>query len=200
MDLRASLMHYLHIGDVADAARGSLAAGLIQFERSLPEERRQPLRQALRHLGDVREGFALSARTSDAESLDEMRYLIERVLLNWDWLEELGLELELSDTVEQPDLQLVAFAHSYVSLGLLPRMAPHLITYPVGRRSYADIPVPHSAGEVLDRIEELEQALSILQVEPLSALNEATVKRTYGFFETSAWLVAYHRKLFFGRA
>lgn len=194
------MMHYLHMGEVADGVRGSLAAGLVQLERSLPEERRRPLRQALRHLGEVREGFTLSARTSDAHSLDEMRYLIQQVLLNWDWLEELGLELEASDSVEQPNLQLVAFAHSYVSLGLLPRMAPHLITYPLGRRSYADIPVPRSAGELLERIEELEQVLSILEVEPLAALSEPTVKRTYGFFETSAWLVAYHRKLFFGQA
>lgn len=198
MELSGSLMQYLHMGQVAGAVRDVLAAGLIQYERSLPASRRQALRQALTHLGDVREGFVISARTSQVASPEELRYLIARVLLDWGWVEAAGLVLEPGEAVEQPELQLVAFAHSCVSLGLLPRMAPHQITYPVGRRTYADIPVPRTPGEVLERIEELERALTVLELEPLAALEESTVKRTYGFFETSAWLVAYHRRLFLG--
>lgn len=200
MDLRAALMHYVHIGEVASRTRSTLASGLLQLERSLPEERRPWLRQALRHLEDVREGFVISLRTSESGSLEELRHLLQQVLLSWDWAEEMGLEIRPPDRIEAPDLQLVAYAHSWVSMGLLPRLSPQVITYPVGRRSYADIPVPRRPAEVLERIEELERALTVLEHQPMAGLAEPTVKRTYGFFETSAWLVDYHRRLFFGEA
>lgn len=193
-------MQYLHMGDIASRVRTALSAGLIRLEQALPEERRQPLRQALDHLGEVREGFVISVRAGDAASLEELRYLLQRVILGWEWLEEQGLALQPAAVVEVPAWQRVAFAHSYVSLGLLPRLSPHLITYPMGRRSYADIPVPRSPAEVLGRIEELERALSLVEARPLAELDESTLKRTYGFFETSAWLVDYHRQLFLGEA
>jgi hypothetical protein len=66
------------------------------------------------------------------------------------------------------------------------------VTYPKSSRTYADIPVPHTPGEVLARIEELEQVIWEAGERPIAAVEPDPLRRTYGFFETSAWLVSQH--------
>lgn len=116
---------------------------------------------------------------------------------------------------------LLAFAHTYVTLGFLPRLRPYQVavrlsprpetspssvealgpkahgeSFPQGRPTYADIPMPRTPGEVLSRIEELERVVWDAGLRPTGELEPDPLTRTYGFFEAGAWLAARHLSLF----
>lgn len=196
MESHALLADYAYMGQLAESTRGLLATLLDRGD--LPPEQRDRLDEPLAHLTDVREGFLLSLR---AEAVDpgELREIVRYTLgtIDWrGWLEELGLELLEDETIYLPRLQLLAFAHSYLTLALLPRLPRRQITFPQPR-SYADIPVPRRPGEVLERIEELERVLTRVQARASTGWFTGDVlRRTYGFFETSAWLVRDHLRMF----
>lgn len=103
--------------------------------------------------------------------------------------------------------QLLAFGMAAIALGTLPRLPKEAVTFPVRlapsaapshpthsrqkATSYADIPVPQSPGEMLHRIEEMEQMIWQLSVRGPSELathRYSSLRRTYGFFESSAYL------------
>ena len=90
--------------------------------------------------------------------------------------------------------QLLAFGMAVIAMGYLPRLPSKQVTFPhsYGKPpTYADIPVPHTPGELLWRIEELEQTVWQMMSRDLGELVQrryGPVRRTYGFFETSAWL------------
>jgi hypothetical protein len=98
------------------------------------------------------------------------------------------------DKVERVRQQLLAFGMAVVALGQLPRLPSKQITFPhsYGKPpTYSDIPVPSTPGEMLWRIEELEQMVWRLMSDDLHDLVQrryGSLRRTYGFFETSAWL------------
>jgi hypothetical protein len=165
------------------------------------------LQQARDYLGRVREGFVLSVRTTDVTSTDELSYLLERVLLDWDSLsDELGLQPDLAiesqtdldctphKRIEQVRDQLLAFGMAAIALGMLPRLPAAEITFPRSYRkppTYADIPVPATPAEMLQRIDELEKMIWQIASHDLIELAERRynpLRRTYGFFESSAWL------------
>ncbi|OUC08400.1 hypothetical protein RY27_09225 [Litorilinea aerophila] len=81
-----------------------------------------------------------------------------------------------------------------VAMGYLPRLPAQQITFPHSYSdppTYADIPVPSTPGEMLWRIEELEQMLWRLMSADMQELVQrqyGPLRRTYGFFEASAWL------------
>src|SRR5690606_30984920 len=107
-------------------------------ERDLTPEQRDILDAVLNHLVDVREGFILTLRANAAD-LRELQDLIRYTLSSLDmgWIEELGLELLPDETIHLPRLQLLSFAHSYLTMALLPRLPRQHITFP-RPRSYAD--------------------------------------------------------------
>jgi hypothetical protein len=163
------------------------------------------LQQARNYLSRVREGFVLSVRTADVASTDELGYLLERVLLDWDALRsELGLDIEDAESVQRPSPdcpaieqvrdQLLAFGMAAVALGMLPRLPKDEITFPRSyckQPTYADIPVPTTPAEMLERIDEVEKMLWQIASYDLVELAErryGPLRRTYGFFESSAWL------------
>ncbi len=196
MEIFNSLIHYLELGDVARDMRDSLAYRIVAPEVDLPESTHQAFSHALSHLGAVREGFVVSLRTS-ATHPTELRKLVRAVLIDWERAAQLfGFEFMPEDKIELPHMQLLAFAHSYVTLGVIPSLPPEQVTFPQPRRSYADIHAPRTPGEVLERIEELEVVVSEAESEPLDHIDRHRLRRTYGFFETSAWLVAYHAARF----
>lgn len=174
--------------DTRDALSRYLAYPYLPLEAHL-EQPRAPLA----HLGDVREGFQLALRVTDVTRLSELHALARRVLVDWRWLEAEGFTLMPSERVELVRSQLVAFAHAYIALGYLPRLPTAHITYP-GRATYADIPAPRTPGETLARIEELETVLTRASVYPRSAQEPERLRRTYGYFEVSAWLVGDYRR------
>ncbi len=193
MKFQSLLNDYRYLGRIAEATR-ALLADLLEDQHLTAEQRRQ-LDATLAHLTDVREGFVLSLRTGDVADTSELEALVRHILFDWRWLEELGLELLPETEVHLPRMQLLSFAHSYLALALMPRLPRQRVTFP-NPKSYADIPVPRRPGEILARIEELEEVLTQVQGEERARLSVGSFRRTYGFFETSAWLVRDHMRLF----
>jgi len=195
-----SLLEFLELGAVARAMRDSLAYRLVAPEVHLPEQEQAAINHALSHLGKVREGFVISQRASDTPRMSELRDLVKAILLEWRRAEELfGVQLMPSNEVELPRTQLLAFAHSYVTFAMIPQLPPDQVTFPQARRTYADIPAPHTPGEVLERIEEMEELVTAVESAPLERVSRGRLRRTYGFFETSAWLVSSHAAKFGAR-
>jgi len=205
---------FVAIGELADTTRHFLCLNLEgDFRRGKTGVDRVAqivLQQARDYLGRVREGFVLSVRAGEVHSRAELGYLLRRVLYDWEELEvELGLAAgstsALTDTgepalsgeplaVQRVKNQLMAFGMAVVALGALPRMPQEEVTFPRSYRkgaSYADIPVPHSPGELLHRIEELEEMIwqvAVTDPDELVRARYDPLRRTYGFFESSAWL------------
>jgi hypothetical protein len=203
---------FVAIGELADTTKQfihlNLAYNIRRQDRAgLEHVERMVLQQARDYLSRVREGFVLSVRTADITSTDELSYLLERVLLDWDRLSgELGLqtdapvesqpsvELSAQKRIEHVRDQLLAFGMAAVALGMLPHLPAAEITFPRSYRkppTYADIPVPSTPAEMLHRIEELEKMIWQIAFHDLIDLAERrynSLRRTYGFFESSAWL------------
>lgn len=203
------LYDFVSIGELADTTRQFLCLNLEADMRrgtvGVDRIAQMVLQQARDYLGRVREGFVLSVRTGEVSSKAELSYLLERVLYDWDELEvELGLtdgtQAGSMDDGESPSVrrvqdQLLAFGMAVVALGVLPRLPKEEVTFPRSYRkgaSYADIPVPSSPGELLHRIEELEEMVwqvAVTDPDELVRRRYDPLRRTYGFFESSAWLV-----------
>lgn len=150
------------------------------------------LADALDFLARAREGFVITLRTPMIPTTRELEELVSRVLVDWAWLEAMGLTREGRAEIEiqRPTEQLLAYHHSLIALAVLPHLPPEAVTYPGIKRSYADIPVPRTPGQTLDRLEEMERTIS--QVEALNG--EAVqggeeMRHTYGFFEATHWLI-----------
>jgi hypothetical protein len=192
--LQDRLIEFFALGNIAQGTKEALWT-YIQQQAPLVADQQGNLSLTLGHLDQVREGFQITLRTSHVTSLDELRYLVSRVWFDWDWLAEQGLMLLPDDQVYQVHQQAFAFAHTITALALLPQLPVDQITFP-GRPSYADIPVPRSPAEILNRIDELESVLFTSTVKPVEAVEPEPLRRTYGFFETSAWLVFDHLRIF----
>ena len=200
MDIFTSLVDYWQMGNVARELRDGLASRLVAPNVALPSYAKRAFNDARMQLGDVREGFVISLRAADVTHTTELRKLVNAVLLDWGHAEELfGFDVMPDDKVETPRMQLIAFAHSYVTFGLIPSLPPDEVTFPQQRRTYADIYAPRTPGEVLERIEELERVVTDAELEPLDHIDHNRLRRTYGFFETSAWLIAHHTTKFRGK-
>jgi hypothetical protein len=236
MDDSSSVYAFAGISEVAETTTHLLGLALQQSGRvdsvkgrSLGDVEYYVLQQARDYLATVREGFVLSVRTSGVSQRAEIRYLLDRVLTDWDSLSrELGLALddagvddvqragearldEDSESMpaqgQQPEVervrrQLLAFGMAAIALGYLPRLPSRQVTFPQSYGeppTYADIPVPRTPGEMLWRIEELEQTVWQIMSNDLGQLVQrryGPVRRTYGFFETSAWLSAHEVERF----
>lgn len=193
MESLDSLIEFQALGDVAREMRDSLAYRLVAPEVDLPDRAHTAFGHALSHLGHVREGFAVSLRAEDITRISELRDLVKAILIEWRQAEEaLGVQFMPAERVELPHSQIMAFAHSYVTFGMIPQLPPDQVTFPQQRRTYSDIHAPRTPGEVLERIEEMEEVVCEVENTSLKRVDRSRLRRTYGFFETSAWLVAIH--------
>ncbi|HXF63566.1 MAG TPA: hypothetical protein VNK95_18230 [Caldilineaceae bacterium] len=215
MDESGSLAEFVGIGELAETTTHLLALNLQYTAHHGARERRTDqieqlvLQQAREYLRTVREGFMLSVRVAPGLPDAELRFLLERVMTDWSKLSrELGLEEFIneeaavqpvpdepeSNRLERVRHQLLAFGMAVVALGQLPRLPSKQITFPHSYSqppTYSDIPVPSTPGEMLWRIEELEQMVWRLMSDDLQELVQrryGPLRRTYGFFESSAWL------------
>jgi len=85
---------------------------------------------------------------------------------------------------------LVALRNARLVFALLPRLPDEDVRFPTGRRTYVDIPVPASPGELAARIEELERELwRAASGRDPRPWGEA-FRRTYGFFDVAEHLSA----------
>ncbi len=214
----ASVHDFVAIGEVADTTKQLIA---LNLQYGLQEQgghatgmeavERIVLQQAREYLANVREGFILSVRAGRVTSRGELSYLLDRVILDWSSLSrELGLAEEAEaesgsgteaagPSPEEPSIQrvrgqLLAFGMAIVALGALPRLPAEEITFPHSYSkppTYSDIPVPVAPGEILSRIEELEQMIwqfTLRKWAELARHRYGPLRRTYGFFESSALL------------
>ncbi len=178
------------MGSVAEQTRRVLVqrAGA----RSLTNEERSQLGVTLRHLEAVREGFQLSLRSGSAAP-DEVRAIVRYTLhvIDWHFLEELGLTLQQEFEVARLGAQLMAFAHATVALGMLPLVPASEISHPASSH-YRDLATPRTPGEWLERIEELETVLARLQADDWHGPSGSSLRRTHAYFDASAWLIKAH--------
>jgi hypothetical protein len=158
----------------------------------------------LPHLEGVEAGFHGTLRSEHAP-LPELRYLLERVGVlrvtpPEDQAELDAAAAEASTETEalarlgrpaRPRLaraepwNLAALAHARLVLAFLPRVPEGDVRFPVGRRSYADIPAPRGPAELADRIAELERQLwRAATGRPVPTLDPG-FRRTYGFFDAA---------------
>ncbi len=196
----AGLYDFVGIGELAETVTQLLALNLQQRDRQADNAaaiKHYLLQQARDHLSSVREGFVLSLRTSQIDDPRELRYLLDRVLLDWSQLsEELGTaDADSPDgQIEQLRTQMLAFSMAAVAIGHLPRLPADEVTFPrsYGKPpTYADIPVPRTPAEMLSRIDEVQTTLWQMMGQELPDLVDhhyGSVRRTYGFFESSARL------------
>lgn len=121
--------------------------------------------------------------------MSELRGLVQHILTDWSWLQELNITLAPGDQIETLGQQLVVYNHALVALAVLPRLPAQAITFPQPRPTYGDVPAPVLPGEMLARIEEMEHMIYQADMKPVRALDYAPLRRTYAFFEASSWLV-----------
>jgi hypothetical protein len=198
MDTFEPLVVFFAMGNMAQQTKELLGEYMRRRDEPLSPTRWEHVTMTLDHLDRVREGFKITLRTHAVRDLSELRDLVQRTLLTWDWLGDYNLELQPDTEIHYPLEQTLAFAHSYVTLGVLPRLPAREVTFPGNPPTYIDIPVPHTPGELLARIDELETVLSEATAKPTREADPEPLRRTYGFFETSAWLVSRHLGLFLG--
>jgi hypothetical protein len=215
MDEHSGVYKFVSVGELAETTTQLLALGLqartalggrtpIVRRSGLEQMEQIILQQARDYLSEVREGFLFSVKSTQVTNQAELKYLLERVMLDWGALQrELGLTTDEPEPsadhdpkqeLERVRQQLLAYSMAAVALGYLPHLPSSQITFPYSYSNpptYADIPKPDSAGEMLWRIEEVEQMLWQLMAGDLQSLLEhryGALRRTYGFFETSALL------------
>lgn len=211
----AGVYKFAGIGELAETVTQLLALGL-QYGTELGQThgRRHKsgiekieqliLQQARDYLAEVREGFVISLRTTQLSDKGELRFLLDRVLIDWNaFSRELGFEEAAEASagpnnsavhLEQVRQQLLAFGMATIALGQLPKLPAEQVTFPYSYNApptYSDIPAPTTPGAILSRIEELEQMVWQFMSGDLQRLlnrRYGALRRTYGFFEVSAQL------------
>jgi hypothetical protein len=106
-------------------------------------------------MGDIRKGFIMSQRTSPRTTLSELRTLVQNVLMDWQWVQELNMALVSGSQIETLGQQLVAYNHALVALAILPRLPAEAVTYPQPKPTYSDVSVPVLPEEMLARADDL---------------------------------------------
>ena len=180
------------LADVVRSAHDTLGQAVHHPAQRPTIKQQALLSDTLQHISNVREGFVLSQRTSPRTEMNELRRLVQDMLLDWGWIETIGLSTMAGGRVELVGYQLIAYRHALVALGLLPRLPAQAISFPQPHPTYSDVPVPALPVQTLQRIEEIEQVLYQAGLVPLDELDFHAVRRTYAFFEASAWLVNHY--------
>jgi len=87
-----------------------------------------------------------------------------------------------------PSEPLTAVGHARVVWALMPQTPTDEVHFPVGPRTYGDIAVPRTPGELAERIEELERELWSVATGHGPRDRTGAYRRTYGFFDTAVRL------------
>jgi hypothetical protein len=178
--------------------RTRLLLDAVWTERDLPSGGSELLAtEALPHVEEIEAGFRAWLRAGMAD-LAELRWLVRQagivVSTPRDAAEERAALEEQRNAgaprgrrVIDDDVaaRLFALAHARLVFAFLPRTAPDDVRFPGGRRSYADIPVPRSPGELALRIEEIERELWRTATGRTPHGDDGAYRRTYGFFDAA---------------
>jgi hypothetical protein len=187
---REALRELTRIVKATRQTLAGMAQAVNQFSQFSQNSQPGQFAETLDHMGDIREGFIMSQRTSPHTTLSELRALVQNVLLDWQWVQELNMALVPGSQIETPGQQLVAYNHALVALAILPRLPAEAVTYPQPKPTYSDVSVPVLPEEMLARIEEIEQMIYQAEVRAIDTLAYAPFRRTYAFFEASSWLAS----------
>ena len=155
--------------------------------------------ETLPHVEDIEQGFRVSLRAGTAE-IDELRALVARAGLTPEAASAAEARAALIETMHElalagigqpeilpvPQRCLAALQHARLVFAMLPLTAAHDVHYPLGRRTYADIAPPQGAGQLAERIEELERSLWGIATQRRTRPTDPGYRRTYGFFDTAA--------------
>ncbi len=199
------LEQFVALQEVASSTREALAQAIVSELLHQARGRQNiSMREALEFLEEVREGFTLSVRAEQTYDKGELAYLVNQLFMDWNWLSDMGIQMGMPEAVERVGRQLVAFAMAAVALAMTPELPPEVITFPLKRffpiKTYADIPVPRSPGEVWERLEEIERVVYTAGIRPLSSVHPSPLRRAYAFFEANAWVAEQHLARFLGNA
>lgn len=199
------LFHFIAVRNIAASTREALQEAIVNELVYHVRPRRAPqVQDALEYLAEAREGFTLTMRTERARDIREWSYLLSKVLSDWSWLEEVGLEAALPEHLERVGRQLIAFAMAAIALAVTPELPKEAVTFPLRHffptGTYSDIPAPRSPAEMWDRLEEVEKVVYAAGIKPVSELPPARLRRAYAFFEANAWVADQHLSRFWGKA
>lgn len=174
---------------------------MVTATGELPEGATEMLaHETLPHVEDIEQGFRVSLRAS-AAGLAELRALIGRAGVSaGDPVSAAEARAALIETMHdlayagagQPEILpapvrcLAALDHARLVFALLPLTSAEDVRYPIGRRTYADIHPPRGAGQLAERIEELERCLWAVATHRRARPSDGSYRRTYGFFDTAA--------------
>jgi len=186
---REALSELSRIVTITQRALAGMVQAVEQFGKFPQDNRPGQFADTLNHMEDIREGFIISQRTSPFAGLSDLQALVQHVLMDWQWVQELNMVLEPRRQIEPLGSQLVAYNHALVALAVLPQLPVNAITFPQPRPTYSDVSVPVLPEEKLARIEEIEQMIYQAEVNTLKTLAYEPFRRTYAFFEASSWLV-----------
>jgi hypothetical protein len=181
------------------ATRALLDAALR--DPSLPEGGAALIADAvLPHVEQVAIGFRATLRAHDGD-LAELRALVRAVGLAAPPASRAEVRAALAEALlaqtgtggrrallTAPAEPLTAVGHARVVWALMPHTPTDEVHFPVAPRTYGDIPVPRTPGELATRIEELERELWSVATGHGPRDRSGAYRRTYGFFDTAVRL------------
>jgi hypothetical protein len=185
--------------DTCRRTRAALHA-VVHDEARDPDLVRDVLaREALAHLEAALEGIVLLTRTGQFTG-EELRALVRRAGIvepprqgspearaaSAEALHERAALGEHERLRAVDGRVMLAAGHARVVLSLIPSLPPDAVSWPRSPRSYADIPVPHSGGELLLRTEELARV--VWRVAAGDERRDEPLRRTLAFYEAGARL------------
>ena len=179
---------------VETCRRTRLALIAVLHDKDRDETVRDVLaREALTHVEAILEGLVLLTRTGQF-STEELRALVQRAGIVAPPLrgtpEARAAAEEASH--EQPRVRrvdgrlMLAAGHARVVFSVIPRLPPDAVAWPREPRSYADIPIPRSEGELVLRAEELARV--VWRVAAGDERRDEPLRRTLAFYEAGARL------------
>ena len=182
-----------HLLDTCRRTRAVLLAVVQDQERDGEVVRDLLAREALTHVEGVLEGLILLARTGQFSS-EELRALVRRAGIvapaRPGSPEAVAAEHEAAHhghALRPIDgRSMLAAGHARVVFSVIPQLPPEAVAWPRRHRTYADIPVPRSEGELLLRTEELARVL--WRVAAGDERRDEPLRRTLAFYEAGCRL------------
>lgn len=182
-----------HLLETCRRTRTALLSIVNDEERDGAAVREVLAREALDHVDAVLEGVILLARTAEFSG-EELRTLVRRAGI----LEPPragtpdGVAADHEAATLRPALHpidgrtILAAGHARVVFSLIPQLPPEDVHWPRRHPTYADIPVPRSAGELMLRAEELARV--VWRVATGDERRDEPLRRTLAFYEAGSRL------------
>jgi hypothetical protein len=182
-----------HLVDTCRRTRAALLAVVHHDEGDGEAVRDVLAREALMHIEAVLDGLVFLARTGQFSG-EELRVMVQRAGIvappAHGTPDARAAEQEAAH--DAPRLRrvdgrtMLAAGHARVVFSVIPRLPAEAVAWPRPPRSYADIPVPRSEGELMLRAEELGRV--VFRVASGDDRRDEPLRRTLAFYEAGARL------------